>query len=59
MKSEKKKFKRAHKEARTLSLIGGVRPLELKPATDKRVGHLYEAITNTEIITSKFGVRRR
>lgn len=59
MKSEKKKFKSAHEETRALPLVSGVGPLKLKPTTDKRIGHLYEAIIKTEIVTSKFGVRRR
>ena len=39
-----------HEEARTLSLFGDTRPLQLKPTTDERIGHLYEAITNPEIV---------
>ncbi len=42
----------AYEEARTLSLVGGVGPLKLKPTSYERIGHLYEAITNPEIVTS-------
>lgn len=49
----------AHEEARTLSLVGSVGPFELKPTPDERIGHLYEPITNPEIVTSNVGVRRR
>jgi hypothetical protein len=50
---------KTYEEARTSSLIGNTRPLEFKPTTDERIGHLYESTINSKIIARRnIGVRR-